>query len=254
MTFKNQLKIENLNFSRNKQFVLNQINLDVPSGAITVLLGPNGSGKSTILKIIAGILNWNEGNIYYQGKNLKNQTKKFRCQNICYLPQQNDFELSFSVSEYVALGRYPHKGFLPILNSKDEQIINESLQMANLTALAQRHISELSGGEQQRALIARALATQADLLILDEPTSGLDIHHSLELYRLLNELKQKSKSIFIALHNIQDAFSIADQIVLINQGKTIYNGSRDDPQLINKLEDVFEIKAIRKESLCFELP
>ena len=247
------LSCKNISISRNEKVILREISFDISPGEIIVLLGSNGSGKSTLLKTIANILPFQKGNIILQEKDILAFQKKQLCQLVSYTAQQNDFELSYSVYDFVSLGRYPHKGIIPIFTRLDKDIIENALVTTNLVSLKEKRISQISGGEQQRAVLARALTTEAPLMLLDEPTSSLDIKHQLELFQILKTLKIAGKTIIIALHDINDAIEIADKIILLHQGTIAFNGSSNDPQFRKKLEDTFQIKMTNKSKFEFHL-
>jgi iron complex transport system ATP-binding protein len=247
------IKAENITIARDKKIVLEEISFQINTGEIVVLLGSNGSGKSTILKAIAKILPFQKGNMQLFEKEFSSIDPKQASLWVSYTAQNNDFNLAFTVFDFVSLGRYPHKGMLPFMTNKDKDIINQALLTTNLLDKAQKNIGQLSGGEQQRSLLARALATEAPIMLLDEPTNSLDIKHQLEFFKLLYSLRNQGKTILIAIHNVNDALAIADKILLLHQGKIKYDGPASDALLISKLEECFQIKLTNKQNYNFEL-
>ncbi len=247
------LTAENVTILRDKKPVLEEISFQIKRGEIAVLLGSNGSGKSTLLKTIAKIIPFQKGIIKLSEKDLNSIDPKTASQLLSYTAQNNDFNLAFSVFDFVSLGRYPHKGMLPFLTSKDIDIINQALHTTDLLALAKKNIGQLSGGEQQRALLARALTTEAPIMLLDEPTNSLDIKHQLEFFKLLVSLRNLGKTILIAIHNVNDALALGDKILLLHQSKIIFDGPTTDSSLKTKLEECFQIKLTNKHNYNFEL-
>jgi iron complex transport system ATP-binding protein len=253
MTNQNILTCEHLSISRNKKIVLQDINFSISTGEIIVLLGANGSGKSTLLKAIGKLLPFQAGNITLLGEELRSIKRKKLSQIISYTAQNNDFDLAISVYDFVSLGRYPHQGMIPLFSPIDKKIIDNALEITNLSSLAEKQIAKLSGGEQQRALLARALATEAPLMLLDEPSSSLDIKHQLEFFKILKTLRDQGKTIIIAIHDINDAIAIGDKIILLHQGNIIFNGIASDSKFKESLEKTYQIKAIQKDKFDFEL-
>jgi len=247
------IKAEDLTIIRDKKIILEEISFGVKAGEIAVLLGANGSGKSTLLKTIAKILSFQKGKLQIFEKDLSKIDLKTASQSISYTAQNNDFNLAFSVFEFVSLGRYPHKGMLPFLTQKDNEIINQALQTVDLLALAKKNINHLSGGEQQRALLARSIATEAPILLFDEPTNSLDIKHQLEFFKLLITLRNAGKTILIAIHNVNDALKIGDKILLLHQNKIKFDGPANEPTFKSKIEECFQIKLSNNQSYNFEL-
>lgn len=247
------LLCQDLTICRSDQIILTDINLSVGNGEVVILLGSNGSGKSSLIKTIAGILPLQKGQILINNKELKTINHKDLSKIISYAAQNNDFDLSINVFDFVALGRYPHQGIFPRFSPTDRQKVNEALQITNLISLADKQISKISGGEQQRALIARSIATDAPLMLLDEPSASLDIKHQLDLFKLIGGLRSLGKGIIIALHDINDAIKLGDKIILINNGKIIYSGQANDSSFIQKLEETYQLKVVQKPKFDFEL-
>lgn len=253
MTNQNILISEDVTICRNKQTVLENISFSIASGEILVLLGSNGSGKSTLIKAIDNLIPVLSGKLSLNGQDIKSINRKKLSQMISYTAQNNDFDLSINVYDFISLGRYPHQGVIPIFSATDKKIIDKALETANLLSFSEKILSKLSGGEQQRVLLARALATEAPLMLLDEPSASLDIKHQLEFFNILKRLKLQGKTIIMAIHDINDAIKIADKIILLNNKNIIFNGSPHDSNLKNCLEESYQIQAIQKNKFEFEL-
>jgi len=178
---------------------LERVSLRVPMGARFALVGPNGAGKSTLLKAIAGLLPARGGEIRIHGLPVG------ACHHrVAYLPQRSDIDWSFpvSVSRLVLAGRYVHLGWLRRPRDRDRAIAREMIALLGLSDLAERQIGRLSGGQQQRALLARALAQEADLLLLDEPFNAVDVETRAVVSTLLDDLRRRGKTALIATHDI----------------------------------------------------
>ncbi|MGI5986459.1 MAG: ABC transporter ATP-binding protein [Oscillospiraceae bacterium] len=183
----NKLEVNSLSFAYNKKRVIEDINLCVPSGSFVGIIGPNGSGKSTILKNIYGSLRSDSGTILLDGEDTKKLKSKYIARKMAVVGQENTVPFNFSVQEIVSMGRTPYKKLLDPYTSEDRAIVNDALKMVSAESLAERDFSQLSGGEKQRVLIARALAQQTDFIVLDEPTNHLDICFQLQIFEILKK-------------------------------------------------------------------
>ena len=198
--------------------VLGDVNLSLLPGSITVLLGPNGSGKSTLLKTLAGSLPVIQGSATLDGRPISSFSARELARKVAYVPQEEEPQYAFSVREAVTMGRLPYADSL--YDSKDDvDAAAKAMQQAGCSDLAERSIVELSGGELQRVLIARALAQGPELLLLDEPTSHLDVHYALELVGLLHRLAAGGLTVLVAIHDLTLAARMGDAAVLLGKGK-----------------------------------
>jgi iron complex transport system ATP-binding protein len=198
--------------------VLTGINLDIRAGGITTLLGPNGSGKSTLLKTFVGEISPMGGEIRIQGKQAQTLTARERAKMIAFVPSEEKSRFPFTVREIVAMGRIPYSEGL-FDSDEDKRITEDAMAKAECAELADRPITNVSAGERQRALIARALAQQAPLLLLDEPTSHLDPGHQVNFVLLIRQLAASGLSILVALHDLNLAAHLAHDGILFHEGK-----------------------------------
>jgi len=213
------LKIQNLCVSYSSRQVLTNINLEINKGEIVALLGPNGSGKSTLLRSISGILSPGHGNIRIAGQFINTLRAAERARWISVVPQNAPLPPAFTAWETVLLGRTPYINFLGQISARDENVARCALEKVDALNLADRCMGELSGGEQQRVLLARALAQSAPILLLDEPTTYLDLQHQLSLLNLVHKLAQEEElTVVIALHDLNLAARYADRIALLVDG------------------------------------
>ena len=202
--------------------VVKDLNLEVVPGKILVILGPNGSGKSTILKTLSRQLQPLTGVVSIDGRDVTTLSSSEFARNVAYVAQSVDSKIQLPIQEYVALGRTPHQNWWQWQQSDaDKSAVDEALDATALTALRHRPLSQLSGGEQQRAAIALALAQKPTFMLLDEPTAHLDFKHQAELIQLLIKLKVDQKlGLVLVLHDLSAADHLADEIVLLKKNES----------------------------------
>ncbi len=205
--------------------VLGGIDLEVAKGEWLCLLGPNGAGKSTLLKAIAGLVE-HTGSIELQGVDARLVSKRDRARSIAFVPQEPVFPVGMTVYEYVLLGRTPHLPYFGTEGRLDLQAGWAALDLLRLRRLADRNLSEISGGERRRAVLARAIAQEADILLLDEPTSALDIGQGQNALELIGHLrKQRAVTIITAMHDLTLAGQFADRLLMISGGRIVAAGA-----------------------------
>lgn len=208
-----------LSFKRGQQTVLEGVDLSLSSGDMLALLGVNGAGKTTLLRCLLGLLKPSEGQVTLEGKALSDWPRHQLARHLAYVPQAHVAPFPFSVREVVALGRLPHQRLLQAETQADAEAVGLALEQLSITALAQRPYTELSGGERQLTLIARALAQGARLLIMDEPVSGLDFGHQIRLLRHLERLAAQGYGILQTTHYPDHALAYANRVAVLHQGR-----------------------------------
>lgn len=208
-----------------QQAALHNFSLDIPNGSVTAILGPNGAGKTTLLHMALGWLHPSGGQIAMDGKPLRTYSRREMGQWIALVPQSENITFEYSLLEYVSLGRAPHLPPLAQPSEQDFQISMQALEQVGLHLLSQRSIMAISGGERQRALIARALAQQPRILLLDEPTSHLDISNKGRLLAILRRLQTDGVTIILTTHEPDIAAAVATQLVLMRDGQILESGS-----------------------------
>jgi iron complex transport system ATP-binding protein len=232
------LKIENLSVSYGARRVLHEVSLTVENGEVLALIGPNGAGKSTLVRAVSGVIPTQGGSARKNGTNLLAASAGERAQVVAVVPQVASLPPAFTVWETVLLGRTPYLNFLGQVSSIDENIARQSLQRVDALDLIDRRVGELSGGEQQRVLLARALAQSTPILLLDEPTSHLDLHHQVGLLELVRALAHNDKlAVLVAMHDLNLAARYADRIALMVDGEVKALGSPAEvliPELISE--------------------
>jgi manganese/iron transport system ATP-binding protein len=206
------LDVSHLTVRYNGHMALEDITFHLHEGERIAIVGPNGAGKSTLIKAIAGVLQPNSGEVNIYGS----RPRKHVC--IGYIPQRSQVDWNFplSVADVVMMGRSAKLGPLNWPHQKDWDFVNHSLETVELSDLATRQIGQLSGGQQQRMFIARALAQEAELMVMDEPLTGLDVPSQEGLLNVLDRLKREKVTVMVATHNLDQAASHFDRILLLN--------------------------------------
>lgn len=223
---KNLLEINNIVFGYKENKILQGISLKLAAGEILGIIGPNGSGKSTLMKIISGVIFPWSGEVIVKNRPLTSYSRKSVAKIISCVSQETDADFPFRVRELVAMGRTPYLGRFSIEKKRDKEVVEEAMELTEISSFADRFPYELSGGERQRVLIARALAQEPDILLLDEPTSHLDLHHQIEINNLIIKLKhEKGVGVIYVTHDLNSAALCCNRVAIINYGKIHAEGS-----------------------------
>lgn len=221
------IEAQNVTFSYDTKPVLKDINLVIRRGEVVSLLGPNGSGKSTLLKVMLGLLHPAQGTVRLKGVEIRNTSPKAVARQIAYVPQTHKGTFSYKVIDVVLMGRLPHKPFFFSYNKKDRDIAFEKLERLSIGHLADRPYTELSGGERQLTLIARAMAQGAEIFVLDEPAAGLDYGNQLRLLEQIIKLSREGYTFIKSTHSPEHAFWLGDRSVMIKEGTIIGDGKTE---------------------------
>lgn len=232
------LKIASLSVHRGRKLVLSGASLEVQSGEISLLLGPNGAGKSTLLHAAAGLAPY-EGQVTWNGHDLRALHAIERARKLAFVPQKEKHAFSFTLADLVGMGRFALSPGL-FETPEDRKAVSEALTRVSLAGFESRSILEVSGGELQLALIARALVQQAPLLLLDEPTSSLDLARHALLASILRQEQAAGRAILAATHDLNWALSLADHLVLVKAGKILWQGP--PAQSLSALQECFEVR------------
>lgn len=221
--------------------VLNDLSLDIPPGTITAVLGPNGAGKTTLLHVILGLLAPQAGQVRLNGRPQTGYSRQALSQMVGLVLQAEYIPFSFTVSEYVLLGRAPYLGLLSLPSKEDHQISLEAIAMLGLAPLKERSILELSGGERQMVMLARAVAQQTPILLLDEPTSHLDLGNKSRILQVLRTLAEQGVTIILTTHEPDVAIAAARYLVLMQAGRILDSGPLDQILTPEKLSATYGV-------------
>lgn len=220
--------------------ILHGIDFTAGDRSLVGVIGPNGSGKSTLLKCIYRVLKPSEGAVFVDGQPLSEYRVRDSAKKIAVLAQHNFYNFEFTVQDVVLMGRAPHKRALERDSAADFKIVHEAMERVGVAPLRDRLFSTLSGGEQQRVLLARALAQQTPCLILDEPTNHLDIKYQLELLDLVRSL---DRTVIAAIHDLNIAAMYCDTIFVMQSGHIVAAGAPRDVLTRSLIRSVYEVDA-----------
>jgi iron complex transport system ATP-binding protein len=238
------LDIDSLSYTYDEKPVLDAISLSVNRGEIIGILGPNGCGKTTLLKNLNRNLHPHGGCIMVDGTDIENITKKQIAQSLAVVPQTNEIRFAFTVRDIVAMGRMPFQESFRGESSQDLAIIDRAIEQTGLTPLADRFINTVSGGERQRAIIARAIAQTPKIILMDEPTLHLDINMQFEVLDLVSGLSRKNNlTVVIVSHDLPMVTRYCDRVVLIHDHKIFAVGTPEDVLTPNNMRTVFNVDA-----------
>ena len=240
-----KLKIEEVEFSYASEPILKGVCLELAQSEILGIVGPNGAGKSTLIRCINRILAPQKGSILLDEKEIKKMRRKDLAKKLGYIPQTSGHAFPSTVFDAILMGRRPHIGWRS--SEKDEEIVLDILHLLNIEDLAMRDINEISGGQQQKVYIARALAQEPDVLLLDEPTSNLDIRHQLDVMDAIKNLvKEKGISAIMAIHDLNLGSRYADRIVMLNGGSIVAAGNPSSVLTSENIKRVYSVEAVVK--------
>lgn len=231
--------VENLHIKLGEQDIITGINLSLASGNFFGIIGPNGAGKTTLLKSITGDLALDQGAVYINGRSLKELKSREHAREVAYVAQNTPEDLEFNVLDYVLLGRYPYLGLLENEGAEDLAFAKEAMERTNTWSLREKRINQISGGERQRVIMARAMTQCTPIILLDEPISQLDLYHQLELMDTLQEMvEEDGKTVVAVLHDLNIASQYCDYLVLLNGGRIVGQGTPGEvicPEVISSL-------------------
>lgn len=246
-----ELSVELRRVALKGRTILRDIEFECERGQILSVLGPNGVGKTTLLKTLVGLLPY-DGRVSVSGKSLESIDARERARLLAYVPQRSMLDARMSVTNVVAQGRYCHQDVWGRVTPEDRRAVDAALGAMSLDSLRERDFTELSSGEQRRVLLARALATQASVVVLDEPTAALDLSHALVLFRHLRRLADTGITVVTVLHDITEAERFSDCIGVLHEEQLRFFGTPPLPD--DLLRQVYGVEVSTATSRSFELP
>jgi iron complex transport system ATP-binding protein len=245
------LSVRNLHVAYGQNKVLRGVDLDVAPGEVVGLVGPNGGGKTTLLKALTRVVP-SRGDVLIGGDSVQWLTARELARRVAVVPQNPTLPMGFLAHEVVVMGRTPHLGFFEQESPLDHRKAMEALTLLGAQSLENRPVDELSGGERQNVVIARALAQETPLLLLDEPTANLDIGHQIAIARLLRRLAgERGVAVLAALHDLTLASLYCDSLALIVDGNVLARGSPDEVLTAENVRRAYgaEVVVMRVEGL-----
>lgn len=249
------IQTEGLTLSYGKQIIIDELNLTIPKGEMTIFIGSNGCGKSTLLKSLARLLKPTSGAVLLEGEAISNLPTKEVAKRLAILPQSPEAPEGLSVLQLVKQGRYPYQNWLKQWSKEDEEAVQHALERTKMTELKDRMVDSLSGGQRQRAWIAMTLAQNTDIILLDEPTTYLDLTHQIEVLDLLFELNEsENRTIVMVLHDLNLACRYAHHIVALKNQQVYKQGKPEDIISCELVKEVFDMNCEVSKDPLFGTP
>lgn len=235
-----ELKTCDIEVSIDSQKILDKVSIIANKKQRIGIIGPNGSGKSTLLKCIYRVLRPNDGAVFLDGKQLESYKVRESAKKLAVVSQHNFYNFDFTIEEVVMMGRAPHKKALEHDNEHDYEIVNKAIKQVGMENFKDRNFSTLSGGEQQRIILARALAQQTKCIILDEPTNHLDIKYQLQL---LSIVKALDITVVSAIHDLNMALAFFEYLYVMKDGKVYAEGETKSVITSRLIKEVYDVEA-----------
>jgi len=237
------ISVNDLHFSYPKRPVLEGVDFTLNRGEIVSLLGPNGCGKSTLIRLILKLIHPSQGEIWLDNKTIDRYSHREIAKHIAYIPQYNNVPFNYSVLEMVMMGRVAKHGFFVAPSAKDKEVAYESLRQIGIENLTYRTFGQLSGGQKQMVLLARALTQEVNTFIMDEPVSGLDYGNQIRLLELISDLARQGYTFLKTTHYPDHALMVSSRVVVMNEGKIIANGKPEEVITSSMIREIYGIEA-----------
>ena len=237
---KQAISLENVRYAYGRTPVLQDITFSVTPGDFFIIIGPNGSGKTTLMKLISGIKPSHGGRLKILGRSIRSYNRRVLARQIAFVPQSVPIDFPFTVKEVVSMGRSPYQGMLGLENKDDIEKTRQAIAFTGMTHLAERKMNQLSGGECQRAFIARAICQEPSVLLLDEPTASLDLSHQIRIMDLMEKLKvEKQITIVMVSHDVNLAAMYGSRLLLLDKGRIAEIGTPREVLTYQHLEESY---------------
>lgn len=236
-----------------KSIVVDNVQVQIPLGGVTALIGPNGAGKSTLLSMMSRLLKPSDGQVLIDGTDVMQANGRDLARRMAILRQDNHLPLRLTVRELVSFGRHPHTGGRPTV--QDQEHIERAISYLNLTALADRHLDEMSGGERQRAFVAMVLCQDTRYVLLDEPLNSLDMKQAVGMMQVLRRAADElEKTMLLVLHDINFASCYADHIIAMQHGRVVFQGAPSElmePEILSSIYGIpMGVHQIGRDRIC----
>ena len=249
------VNVINLSYSYGSRPVLKNLTFSVPKSDFFIIIGPNGSGKTTLMKVISGILKPQKGRLEILNRSIDRYNLKALARTIAFVPQMVTVDFPFTVIEMVLMGRSPYLGMLGLEHENDMEIAKQAIAFTGVEHLTHRKLDQLSGGEQQRVFIARAICQEPDVILLDEPTASLDLAHQVRVMDLMEKLKaEKGVTVVMVSHDVNLAAMYGDQLLLLSNGQIVCQGLPDEVLTFQTLEEAYGCTLLVDESPLGKIP
>jgi iron complex transport system ATP-binding protein len=227
------LNIKNIYLNFREKSILKDVSFSVSAGDFFVIIGPNGAGKTSLLKVISGLQKAQQGSVTIKDKNISKYRRRSLSQIMAIVPQQIEVGFPFTAADTVIMGRTPHLGILGMEGKNDFHIAENAMKFTDVSHLAERKLFQLSGGELQRVIIARAICQQPEIILLDEPTTALDPAHQLKIMDLMEKFRREhGTTIIMVSHDLNLASMYGDRLLLLKEGRVVKTG--DPKSVLNK--------------------
>jgi len=237
------IEITSLEFSYNSTPFMKQLDLSVERGEMVGLIGPNGCGKTTLINLLRGFLKPARGRIMILGRDLETIPRNEMGRLVSYVPQESRISFNFTAYEIVSMGRYPHREMRATAGVTEDRIIMDALELTDSKRFAHHYFWNLSGGEKQRVVLARAIAQQAEIILLDEPTASLDIRQAANIYTVINRLNETAGlTIVAATHDIRLAGRFCRRLIMMKEGAVVGDGLPESIFGQVSLDELYDIK------------
>jgi iron complex transport system ATP-binding protein len=234
------VRLDHIHVAYGDRPILQDLTLEVAAGSFFIVIGPNSAGKTTLAKTLAGQIRPQQGSVEILGRPLPSYSRKALARRVAVVPQYSPIEVPFTVSEVVLMGRSPHLSLAGLETHRDLEIAAEAMAATQVDHLAHRRLNQLSGGELQRVIIARAICQQPQIIILDEPTASLDLAHQVHIMDLMEQLKaDRGFTVIMISHDLNLAAMYADHLLLLHQGRIAAQGDPGEVLTYDYLEQTY---------------